>query len=91
MWLVFLDQWNGSNIFLDIAPTQHLPALEFSTDASGSLGYGAFFNNLCFQGVWSKQFHAHTEQHSMERAFSRVPRMRGLGPSLVRQTHYTLV
>ena len=37
MWLVFLDQRNGSNIFLDIAPT-HSPALEFSTDASGSLG-----------------------------------------------------
>ena len=47
-----------------IAPT-HSPALEFSTDASGSLGYGTFFNNLWFQGVWSKQFHVHTEQQSI--------------------------
>ena len=64
MWLVFLDQWDGSNIFLDIATT-HSPTLEFSTDASGSLGYGAIFNNLWFQGAWSKQFHAHPEQQSI--------------------------
>jgi hypothetical protein len=34
MWLVFLEQWNGTNIFLNIAPTNS-PELEFSTDASG--------------------------------------------------------
>ena len=54
MWLVFLDQWDGSNIFLDIA-TIHSPTLEFSTDAS----------DLWLQGAWSKQFHAYPEQHSI--------------------------
>ena len=64
MWLVFLEQWNGTNIFLDIAPTNS-SELEFSTDASGSIGYGAFFNNFWFQGKWSSQFHGHTEQQSI--------------------------
>ena len=64
MWLVFLEQWNGTNIFLDIAPTNS-PELEFSTDASGSLGYGAFFNNFWFQGKWSRHFHTHKEQQSI--------------------------
>ena len=64
MWLVFLEQWNGTNIFLDIVPT-NLPEHEFSTDASGSIGYGAFFNNFWFQGKWSSQFHGHTEQQSI--------------------------
>ena len=64
MWLVFLEQWNGTNVFLDIAPTNS-PKLEFSTDASGSLGYGAFFNNFCFQGNWSRHFHTHKEQQSI--------------------------
>jgi hypothetical protein len=64
MWLVFLEQWNGTNIFLDIAPTNS-PEFEFSTDASGALGYGAFFNNFWFQGKWSSQFHAHIEQQSI--------------------------
>ena len=64
MWLVFLEQWNDTNIFLDIAPTNS-PELEFSTDASGAQGYGAFFNNFWFQGKWSSQFHAHIEQQSI--------------------------
>ena len=64
MWLVFLKQWDGINIFLDIAPTNS-PDLEFSSDASGSLGYGAFFNNLWFQGKWSRDHHAHPEQQSI--------------------------
>jgi hypothetical protein len=45
MCLVFLEQWNGTNIFIDLAPTNS-PEFEFSTDASGSLGYGAFFSNF---------------------------------------------
>ena len=64
MWLVFLEQWNGTNVFLDTAPTNS-PELEFSTDAFGSLGYGAFFNNFWFQGKWSRHFHTHKEQQSI--------------------------
>ena len=64
MWLVFLEQWNGTNIFLDLAPTNS-PELEFSTDVSGSLGYGAFCSNFWFQGKWSSEFHAHKEQQSI--------------------------
>jgi hypothetical protein len=64
MWLVFLEQWNGTNIFLDLAPTNS-PEHEFSTDVSGSLGYGAFCSNFWFQGKWSSEFHAHKEQQSI--------------------------
>ena len=36
MWLLFLDHWNGKNIFLDPSTTNS-PDFEFYTDASGSL------------------------------------------------------
>ena len=64
MWLLFLEHWNGTNIFLDVSSTSS-PDFEFYTDASGSLGYGAFYHNLWFQGKWSLQFHSHNEQASI--------------------------
>ena len=64
MWQIFLDHWNGSNFFLQSKTTQS-PDLHFFTDASGSLGYGAFFNNQWFQGQWLPKYHSHTEQQSI--------------------------
>ena len=61
---IFLDHWNGSNFFLESRTTQS-PDLHFVTDASGSLGYGVFFNIQWFQGQWLPEYHSHTEQQSI--------------------------
>ena len=44
-YVASIEQENGTNVFLDIAPTNS-PELEFSTDASDSLCYAAFFQQF---------------------------------------------
>lgn len=50
-WLLFLDSFNGKAMFLDdawlLASDLHL-----YTDASGTLGYGAFLDTEWFYGAW---------------------------------------
>ena len=51
MWKTFIDQWNGIGLFLSpLWETSN--TLSLFTDASGSLGYGGFFQNRWFQGQW---------------------------------------
>ena len=48
---MFIDQWNGIGLFLSpLWETSN--TLSLFTDASGSLGYGGFFQNRWFQGQW---------------------------------------
>ena len=51
-WLELFQSWDGLSFFLmpEWAP---LPDFQVSSDASGSLGYGAIFNNQWFFGAWS--------------------------------------
>ena len=50
-WCYLLDTWNGRSFFLQPgwspAPHMHL-----FTDASGTLGYGAYFGGRWFSGTW---------------------------------------
>ena len=50
-WARFLPTWNGRAMFLD---TQWADAdsLNLFTDASGALGFGAFFEGSWFRGPW---------------------------------------
>ena len=50
-WLAFVSRWNGIAFFLEPNWT---PAHEFQlfTDASGHLGYGAFWNGHWFRMSW---------------------------------------
>lgn len=54
VWSLFLKHWNGSSMFLQphLSPP---PDLQFFTDASGSIGYGAFYDNAWFQGRWKPE------------------------------------
>ena len=56
MWSLFIDQWNGIGLFLsslwDTSET-----LSLFTDASGSIGYGGFFQTRWFQGKWLPHQH----------------------------------
>ena len=51
MWKAFLAGWNGHSFFLDTTVTPS-PDLELYTDASGSVGFGAYFNGQWFQDRW---------------------------------------
>ena len=51
MWQIFLEQWNGVSLFLP-PYTESSLQIHLFTDAAGSIGYGAFFENQWFQGTW---------------------------------------
>ena len=51
-WVEFFGQWNGISFFL--FPTlEPLPDFSVCSDASGTIGYGAFMDNEWFNGRWS--------------------------------------
>ena len=50
-WDSFLPSWNGVAMFLDPEWTA-ADSLQLYTDASGSLGFGAYFNSTWFRGDW---------------------------------------
>ena len=51
-WDSFLPSWNGVSIFLD-PNWKDAETINLFTDASGTLGYGAYFNGAWFHGDWS--------------------------------------
>ena len=53
MWLEFLKCWNGVSFFYDVDITNSAD-LNLYTDASGSLGYGGYFNGKWFYASWPK-------------------------------------
>ena len=50
-WHTFLLDWNGVAMFLDPAWTT-ADQMELYTDASGTLGYGAYFQGHWFRAAW---------------------------------------
>ena len=50
-WNRFLPSWNGVSIFLN-PNWKDAEAINLFTDASGTLGYGAYFNGAWFCGDW---------------------------------------
>ena len=53
MWKMFIDQWNANCIGLFLSPLwENSDTLSLFTDASGSLGYGGFFQIRWFQRQW---------------------------------------
>lgn len=67
MWLRFLTEWNGVSMFLE--PGFSIAAdLELYTDASGTIGYGGFFQGHWFQGRWPPHMRVHaSSSNSMAR------------------------
>ena len=51
MWSMFIEQWNGVGLFMS-SKWDTSETLSLFTDASGSIGYGGFFQNSWFQGKW---------------------------------------
>lgn len=51
-WLQFLSSWHGVYFWL-FPGMSASPDLEVTSDASGSLGFGAYFNDEWFSGSWA--------------------------------------
>lgn len=56
MWSLFIDQWNGIGLFLS-SKWNTSETLSLFTDASGSIGYGGFFQTRWFPGKWLPHQH----------------------------------
>ncbi|KAL5516658.1 hypothetical protein EMCRGX_G002048 [Ephydatia muelleri] len=53
-WDSFLPSWNGVTMFLNPEWTA-ADSLQLFTDASGSLGFGTYYNGVWFQSDWQPQ------------------------------------
>ena len=55
-WRILLDKWNGKAFFLQQEWTNS-PDIGLYTDASGSIGWGAYYQseNRWIQGIWSSE------------------------------------
>jgi len=51
MWLHFLRNWNGVSLFIDVNESS-ADDMHLYTDASGTIGYGGFFQGAWFYGSW---------------------------------------
>ena len=56
MWSLFIHQWNGVGMFLS-SQWDTFETLSLFTDASGSIGYGVFFQTRWFHGKWLPHQH----------------------------------
>jgi len=52
-WVEALSTWNGKSFFLMESWTP-APNLQLQTDASGTIGYGAYYNGRWLHGTWSE-------------------------------------
>ena len=71
MWHTLLKHWNGVSLFLDIACTS-APDLLLYTDASGTLGFGGFFQGQWFQGRWPPELEDHIPDHELSMAYKEL-------------------
>ena len=53
-WDSFLPSWNGVTVFLNPDWTA-ADSLQLFTDASGSLGFGTYYNGAWFRSDWQPQ------------------------------------
>ncbi|XP_021365299.1 uncharacterized protein LOC110458068 [Mizuhopecten yessoensis] len=51
MWLMFLKNWNGISVFYDVNWTS-TDDMELYTDASSTIGFGAYYNGYWFAVAW---------------------------------------
>lgn len=58
-WLQFSSSWHG--VYFSLFPgTYASPDLEVTSDASGALGFGAYFNGEWFSGTWATSQASHS-------------------------------
>ena len=78
-WVNFLPQWSGTSCILETKWTTTI-SMNLYTDASGTLGWGAYWSGRWLQARLVPQ--RLQERHCVERAFCQCSRSQQLGPSL---------
>ena len=71
MWAHFLEHWNGISLFLDESET---PAtdMELFTDASGTIGFGGFFQGQWFSSAWPNDMDSLLDKDAISIAFQEL-------------------
>lgn len=60
MWNYFLKDWNGISLFIDQNVTD-ADDFDLYSDASGTVGFGAYFQKQWFYGAWPQQLEANLD------------------------------
>lgn len=71
MWHTFLSHWNGVSLFLDVSCTA-APDLTLYTDASGTLGFGGYYQGHWFQDHWPPDLEEHIPDHEISMAYKEL-------------------
>ncbi|KAL5488979.1 hypothetical protein EMCRGX_G018014 [Ephydatia muelleri] len=82
-WECFLPEWNGVVMFLDPDWTS-ANTLNLFTDASGTSGYGAYFNGSWFRGSWLPHQQLGMRSIQWQELFAIVAAAKAWGPRLAK-------
>ena len=86
MWSLFIHQWNGVGMFLS-SQWDTFETLSLFTDASGSIGYGVFFQTRWFHGKWLPTSRISRHKHSLARIICYHCHLPPLGVPVDIQAH----
>ena len=71
MWAHFLEEWNGISLFLDKSETL-ASDMDLFTDASGTIGFGGFFQGQWFASAWPSDIGNSLEKDAILIAFQEL-------------------
>ena len=86
-WPDFLMSWHGVSFWL-FPGTAASPDVEVTSDAAGSLGFGAYFQNEWFRGAWAPS--QSQQSIAYKELFPVVVASHVWGPSGVEDTSYSV-
>ena len=78
-WVNFLPQWSGTSCILETKWTTTI-SMNLYTDASGTLGWGAYWSGRWLQARWS--LNDHKKDIVWKELFCHCSRSQQLGPLL---------
>ena len=71
MWAHFLEHWNGISLFLDESETLAAD-MDLFTDASGTIGFGGFFQGQWFSSAWPDDIDSLLDKDAISIAFQEL-------------------
>ena len=71
MWSYFLQTWNGISLFLDDSET-NAADMNLYTDASGTIGFGGFFQGQWFYSAWPENMTDTLEKDALSIALQEL-------------------
>ena len=71
MWSYFIQTWNGISVFLDDSET-NAADMNLYTDASGTIGFGGFFQDQRFHSAWQENMTDTLEKDALSIAIQEL-------------------